>query len=119
MDAQTKTAIEELSDMLGLVVLDVQRDAPAHRRSEVTDADGAWRRRPATELDGSVAREWWNLKIAGDYSPLGIRVTSDQIRDSRRLNDLTRRLGRTGPRLDNHTARRVLAVMHRILEDRA
>lgn len=121
----TQTVLAELSRLLGVQVVRVLRDAPAHERPEVTVVAGAWVRRPAQERLGAgverVARRWWHLHVVDPEAAgqvLYLRLLSEQVRDGRRLTEVLHDCGRTGPALDNRAARRVLALMHQHIEDR-
>jgi hypothetical protein len=116
MNAPPTAKLNELSSLLGVEIVAVTRDKPAHERMEVTLAEGGWVRRPARELDGeTIAREYWHVRIEADFQPLYLRLTSDQVRDGRRLTALLRRLG-SDRTINNREARAVLRVMHEVAE---
>lgn len=120
------TPLADLSQLLGVQVLAVTRNPPAHERPELAVVDGMWRRRPATDLDGRTQREWWWVTLL-DPDPnapdrpvtgrcLSLRFESREIRSGRALTQRLRRLG-SEARLDGKTARRVLALMHEVIEE--
>lgn len=120
-----ETPIAELSQLLGVTVLAVSRDRPAHERPELAVVDGRWRRRPATDVHGATEREWWWVTLvdpdpdAPDHPVTGrrlsLRFASREVRSGRALTQRLRRLG-SEARLDGRAARRVLALLHQVEE---
>lgn len=127
MSTNITTALEELSELLGVEVVRVTRNPPAHERRELWVVNGQVVHRPAHEDTGGggerPAREYWWLKVvdpSGAVFPLTgrhltLRLESGEVRNGRAMTFRLRRLG-SAASLDNRAARRVLRLMHEILE---
>jgi hypothetical protein len=116
-------ALAELSALLGVEVVAVSRNRPAHERPEIAMVGGRQVRRPAHDVWERIEREFWWLRIvdpSGAEFPitgryLTLRFESREIRNGRALTERLRRIGSLAT-LDNHAARRVLRLMHEALE---